>query len=201
MDGPNHMGDDWFGYLLRDLIAYDDPLTSALSHENAAMLDSNVQHAQASCDLSSPWPGVSGGMAHAAHVAAPYHQTDSAAPAPLAQEHVTTFTGETVSPSTTSISHGSVDKPYNLEKTCSISRREGSDDMSFRCLVSECHRSYGRWPDFLRHYNGAHAVKKKAFWCPKDGCARNRVGGNNPFPRKDKLKDHLRQAHGTRRSS
>jgi len=55
--------------------------------------------------------------------------------------------------------------------------------------------------DILRHYNGAHAVKKKAFWCPKDGCARNRVGGNNPFPRKDKLKDHLRQAHGTRRSS
>jgi hypothetical protein len=47
----------------------------ALSHENAATLDSNVQHAQAPCDLSSPWPGASGGMAHAAHVAAPYHQS------------------------------------------------------------------------------------------------------------------------------
>ena len=157
---------------------------------------------------------------HAADVAAPYHwfvpliayldntrtnswtyRTDLAAPAPLAQEHVTTFTHEEVSQSTASTSHGLFNEPYNLGKICSVFRRVSSDDMSFRCLVSECHGSYSRWPDFLRHYYGAHAVEKKAFWCPKDGCARNRAGGNNPFPRKDKLKDHLRHAHGTRPSS
>jgi hypothetical protein len=129
------------------------------------------------------------------------HRTGLAASAPLAQEHITTFTDKEVSLSTTSTSHGSFDEPHNLGTICSVFRRVGSDDMLFRCLVSECHRNYSRWHDFLRHYNGAHAVEKKTFWCPKDGCARSRTGGSYSFPRKDKLKDHLRQAHGTRRSS
>lgn len=48
----------------------------------------------------------------------------------------------------------------------------------------------------MRHYNGSHAVEKKAFWCPLAACARNEAAGGNPFPRKDKMMDHVRQAHG-----
>jgi uncharacterized C2H2 Zn-finger protein len=86
-------------------------------------------------------------------------------------------------------------KPVSMHTICLIDRLDDSDNMVFRCRISGCHGTFGRWPDFMRHYNGAHAVEKKVYWCPSGGCMRSEAG-NNPFPRKDKMMDHVRQAHG-----
>ncbi|KAJ8105499.1 hypothetical protein OPT61_g10138 [Boeremia exigua] len=127
-------------------------------------------------------------------------RSNSTAYATLAQNCATTAASGEVNADTTSVTQSSVDEPLNSEIICSTYRQKGSDDMSFECLVCRRRRKYNRWPDFLRHYNGAHAVERKVFWCPKDGCARSKANGNNPFPRKDKMNDHLRQAHSDERS-
>jgi hypothetical protein len=83
-----------------------------------------------------------------------------------------------------------------VHKICSVSCLSGTDDMFFECKMHRCRRRYSRWPDFMRHYNGSHAIKKKTFWCPLADCPRNKATGDKPFPRKDKVMDHVRQAHG-----
>jgi hypothetical protein len=79
---------------------------------------------------------------------------------------------------------------------CSVYRLDGTDTMTFHCQVPGCSNHFARWPDFLRHYNGAHAIVKKVYWCPSVGCIRSQGPGNVPFPRKDKMLDHARQVHG-----
>lgn len=68
---------------------------------------------------------------------------------------------------------------------------------SFRCHDTKCHnQSFGRWYDFHRHCNGAHASNPAAFWCHVEGCSRSEAVGNRSFPRKDKLSDHVKKMHG-----
>ncbi|KAF2628064.1 hypothetical protein BU25DRAFT_490721 [Macroventuria anomochaeta] len=74
---------------------------------------------------------------------------------------------------------------------CMVSRLNDTDTKAFACQFPECGGRYTRWPDFLRHYDGAHAVEKKEIWCPSTQCDRGR-----PFPRKDKMMDHARKVHG-----
>lgn len=56
-------------------------------------------------------------------------------------------------------------------------------------------QTFGRWADLKRHHNGAHAAAPTIFWCEYEGCPRSRKVGNSPFPRKDKLGDHVRVMH------
>lgn len=71
-----------------------------------------------------------------------------------------------------------------------------SDVMSFRCRFAGCeHRTYGRWADFMRHYNGVHARSPHVFWCPEDACKRSKTFGKSPFHRSDKRDDHVNKAH------
>jgi hypothetical protein len=64
----------------------------------------------------------------------------------------------------------------------------------FECRQPECDATFGRHVDLDRHYNAYHAQDKTEYWCTVEGCDRSE-GGNKPFARKDKLKDHLRQGH------
>jgi hypothetical protein len=67
----------------------------------------------------------------------------------------------------------------------------------FKCRESRCHRrSYGRVAELRRHYDVAHAPTKPAFWCPVTACERSQGIGGRCFPRKDKLRSHLRSVHG-----
>jgi hypothetical protein len=68
----------------------------------------------------------------------------------------------------------------------------------FRCSMLGCTAPpFKRWYDLRRHYNGTHTAEGDAFWCEYPECERG-VAGGQPFPRKDKLNDHLRQAHKLR---
>lgn len=67
----------------------------------------------------------------------------------------------------------------------------------YKCVAPECtEKTLNRWPDLKRHYNGAHALDGAEHWCEVHGCRRSDMNGGRPFPRKDKLNDHMRQAHG-----
>lgn len=79
----------------------------------------------------------------------------------------------------------------NLDPICLVNRLNGSDMKSFVCQMQGCSGRYNRWCDFLRHYDGTHAVVKKEIWCPSNACRRKKA-----FPRKDKMKDHARKIHG-----
>ncbi|KAJ8105872.1 hypothetical protein OPT61_g9918 [Boeremia exigua] len=171
-------------------------------HKNTAMLNNDLHQAQIYGGWGPPWPSLSRAELHATqalpeaeiraydhttHATAPRNQSASAAHAVPAQLE------ETLS-YTTSAVH-SINKPSDTEVICSVHCQTGTDRMKFHCLASGCHGSYGRWADFTRHYKGTHAVNKNAFWCPENECRRNKANGSHPFPRKDKLEDHLRQAH------
>ncbi|KAF2854096.1 DUF339-domain-containing protein [Plenodomus tracheiphilus IPT5] len=70
---------------------------------------------------------------------------------------------------------------------------EEDKEYVFKCGDLGCSdKSFGRWTDLKRHYEGAHAVARRAtFWCAVQGCDRSEAFGDRPFPRKDKLADHL----------
>jgi hypothetical protein len=66
----------------------------------------------------------------------------------------------------------------------------------FRCTFPRCRaKTFGRWADFHRHYNGAHASEKTVFWCPVGDCNRSESRGHRGFPRKDKMMVHVEKMH------
>lgn len=65
----------------------------------------------------------------------------------------------------------------------------------FKCNSPRCGKTFQRSYEFDRHYNGAHALEKTVYWCPVEGCPRSEGAGNQPFPRNDKMTDHLRKVH------
>jgi hypothetical protein len=67
----------------------------------------------------------------------------------------------------------------------------------FRCTFPRCRaKTFRRWADFHRHYNGAHASEKTVFWCPVEQCSRSESRGHRGFPRKDKMMVHVEKMHG-----
>ena len=59
------------------------------------------------------------------------------------------------------------------------------------CPRPDCKRLFHREADFKRHLP-VHDQSQRDFPCPADGCER---GGSNGFPRKDKLREHMRAKH------
>lgn len=59
------------------------------------------------------------------------------------------------------------------------------------CPHPDCKRLFHREADFKRHLP-VHDQSQRDFPCPADGCER---GGSNGFPRKDKLREHMRAKH------
>jgi hypothetical protein len=90
-------------------------------------------------------------------------------------------------------------EPKNSSNTLigSMYSTDSHDSYSFKCYDTECkNATFGRWYDFKRHYNGAHAAAPIVFWCEIEGCPRSKAAGDRPFPRKDKVKDHFESVHG-----
>ncbi|CAO2653195.1 Nn.00g026060.m01.CDS01 [Neocucurbitaria sp. VM-36] len=72
------------------------------------------------------------------------------------------------------------------------------DAFVFKCSIPECaDKTFRRWYELKRHYNGAHTAEGEgeAFWCEVVGCVRSALACGRPFPRKDKLHDHMRKIH------
>jgi hypothetical protein len=66
----------------------------------------------------------------------------------------------------------------------------------FKCRQPSCSGvTFKRIQDLKRHNNTHHSRHAGRFWCPVDGCARSMKSGGNPFPRKDKMIDHLERVH------
>jgi hypothetical protein len=67
----------------------------------------------------------------------------------------------------------------------------------FKCNHANCeYRTFSRPAELKRHHTTTHASRKPALWCPFAMCERSATIGAKSFPRKDKLKDHVRQKHG-----
>lgn len=62
---------------------------------------------------------------------------------------------------------------------------------SYPCRVPNCARRFKRMPDLMRHYS-IYCTRADKFPCDVIGC---KFGGDNGFPRKDKLRDHKRKVH------
>lgn len=85
----------------------------------------------------------------------------------------------------------------NTTDICTVQAINGSRQCIFRCAIRCCRgKTFSRWTDFFRHYNGAHAPDKTVFWCPVADCSRHEGRRSRPFPRKDKMMDHVAKKHG-----
>ncbi|KAF1833446.1 hypothetical protein BDW02DRAFT_500548 [Decorospora gaudefroyi] len=70
----------------------------------------------------------------------------------------------------------------------------------FKCNRANCeHKTFNRPAELKRHHNTTHSVKKPEFWCPVSRCERSAHVRMKSFPRKDKLKDHVRLMHSEER--
>jgi hypothetical protein len=77
-----------------------------------------------------------------------------------------------------------------------ISHQAESDNYIFKCSIPRCkHKTFTRWYDLRRHHDGTHSNDGPEFWCHVNGCERSETPGGRSFPRKDKLSDHVRNAH------
>ena len=60
-----------------------------------------------------------------------------------------------------------------------------------RVTCTLCNKVYARTADLNRHFR-THDPNAKKHGCPAPGC---KYAGNNGFPRRDKLRDHVRARH------
>ena len=75
-------------------------------------------------------------------------------------------------------------------------QKEGGQWEKIPCSWPKCTKTFTRQPDLDRHRDTIH-LKTKQFWCTAPGCNRSEsyAGVKRPFPRKDKLNDHVRKVH------
>jgi hypothetical protein len=91
--------------------------------------------------------------------------------------------------------------PASVANVCAVQAINNGRGFVFFCLYPKCQgKKYGRWYDFNRHYNGAHAPEKTAFWCRVAECNRSEGSRNRPFPRRDKMMDHAAKMHSIEES-
>jgi hypothetical protein len=82
-------------------------------------------------------------------------------------------------------------------KIGNVYRANATGTYLFQCCHRACsHTSFRRVYDVSRRHDSKHATARPQFWCTVGGCDRSAVVGDRPFPRKDKLKDHVRKVHG-----
>jgi hypothetical protein len=67
----------------------------------------------------------------------------------------------------------------------------------YQCHFEKCGgQTFSRLADLKRHFSGRHLIPRPEFWCLVPDCDRSQDNGNYPFPRKDKMKDHVLKMHG-----
>lgn len=103
--------------------------------------------------------------------------------------------------------HGIILRPENSQciiPSCEYSCKWASDFRKhlknhfvqsghFSCNAPGCKNIFARWSDILRHYGSSHCRRPQKFPCDFLACER---GGDNGFPRKDKLTDHKKVHEG-----
>jgi hypothetical protein len=100
----------------------------------------------------------------------------------------------TSAPTTVTATRPSLSATRAGTQIASVYSTNDPDNHILRCENPACrNKTYARWPDFKRHYIGAHTTHAPEFWCTVPGCDRG-IGGR-PFPRRDKLKDHVGAVH------
>ena len=77
-------------------------------------------------------------------------------------------------------------------EACDHERTHYLHEGKYHCREEHCRAVTTSWTDLKRHYTSKHCKKPKKFPCPHFGCNR---GGDNGFPRKDKLKSHIDNVH------
>ncbi|KAK3168246.1 hypothetical protein OEA41_004692 [Lepraria neglecta] len=60
------------------------------------------------------------------------------------------------------------------------------------CTEKNCQTATAKFADLKRHYSSRHCINKTKYPCSVIGC---KYGGENGFPRKDKLKSHWKNMH------
>ena len=80
---------------------------------------------------------------------------------------------------------------YRREWTTHVKKHFLPSDR-FPCNAPDCKIISVRWSDFLRHCKSSHCRRPQIFPCDVLGC---KYGGDNGFPRKDKLMSHKRNVH------
>jgi hypothetical protein len=116
----------------------------------------------------------------------------SSIPNPLEEaiEPIASSTGPTFIDLTTETSDSDAD--VDVEVIIGTVLKSGK----FKCYNVACvGRSFGRYLELKRHYKGTH-TKELAFWCKVPSCERSQGAGRCSFPRKDKLRDHVRTVYG-----
>ncbi|OAL52875.1 hypothetical protein IQ07DRAFT_344733 [Pyrenochaeta sp. DS3sAY3a] len=89
----------------------------------------------------------------------------------------------------TSVSAASENKP--VAEASSATMGSILFNGKFKCTEVACaNKTFGRRAELQRHHATIHAVEKW-FWCPVPSCSRSK----EPFARKDKLADHVRNIH------
>jgi hypothetical protein len=80
---------------------------------------------------------------------------------------------------------------------CNIIGHLFADDR-WGCPYPSCSDiTFGRKTELKRHHASCHkgfGGDEPQFWCPVDGCERS-IQGGEPFPRQDKMVDHLKRVH------
>lgn len=88
----------------------------------------------------------------------------------------------------------------NNEISVTIGSMHTTTDLAsvfFKCSMPGCEdKTFGRWYDLRRHYRSVHETREEVFWCKTPGCERSETVGDRPFPRKDKLANHVQKMHG-----
>ena len=63
---------------------------------------------------------------------------------------------------------------------------------NYHCREDHCSAKAKSWNDLIRHTKSTHCKRSTKIPCPYAWCKR---GGDNGFPRKDKLTSHIRNVH------
>jgi hypothetical protein len=111
-------------------------------------------------------------------------------------DNVSSFSAASCEPSDDTVTASS--NTAVLHDACAAIGSRVEND-KFKCNHANCeHRTFSRSAELKRHHATTHAAHKQAHWCPFAMCERSAAIGIKSFPRKDKLKDHVRQKHGFR---
>ena len=81
---------------------------------------------------------------------------------------------------------------YGADKVKEHERSHFLKADKYGCLEDDCRAVLTKWGDLKRHYKSQHCTNRRKYACPIIGC---RYGGDNGFPRKDKLKSHFKNVH------
>ncbi|EON62017.1 hypothetical protein W97_01236 [Coniosporium apollinis CBS 100218] len=95
--------------------------------------------------------------------------------------------------------HFSTPQPFDQAIQAALANLENEASLLNQhiCFVPGCKKNqFTREADLQRHIKTVH-VRDEAFYCEVEGCPRHEhaPGGQRSFPRKDKMKEHMRTVH------